>query len=591
MLKNDSSHLDYGGLVKVARRMSPSSTGTRIAILADVSTQHLVPVLRACFHLSGLAVQIHEGDYDTIEVEAFDPSSSLYGFQPEFVCILQSTEHLKRSYYDDPGNRSAFAAERAGRIEAVWRAIIDRSGARVIQSTFVIPMERPFGNYGLKVGEMLQQTVADVNREMTIRAAGIPGVLFNDVEYLASWIGRRQFVDERLWALTKSLCALEVLPNVAQNIVDIVLASLGRTVKCVVLDLDNTVWGGVVAEDGIERLALGDLDPGYAFRHFQHFLRDLSRRGVILTVCSKNDEATALSVFREHPDMVLREEDIAVFVANWDDKAMNIRRIRDQLNIGFDSMVFLDDNPFERNLVRQLLPEVIVPELPDDPVHYVRALSELNLFETASSSALDANRTVLYHEASLREEERDRFEGIEAYLRSLETVASVKAFEKADLPRIAQLIERSNQFNLTTRRHSEAVCATMMTDRDVRTFTISLSDRFGKFGLILVAILRKTGADLEIDSFLMSCRVLQRGVEQFAMNRIFEIAGECGAERVVGRYIPTAKNGMVERFFEQFGFTEEEKDESGAATWSLGVEAYSPREVFIRNEVGQENVR
>ena len=204
--------------------------------------------------------------------------------------------------------------------------------------------------------------------------------MINDIDCIAGWVGRRHFLDEKLWGLAKSLCALEFLPDVAQNIVDISLASAGRSIKCVVLDLDNTLWGGVVGDDGLEGIGLGDLDEDGAFRSFQLYLRELSARGIVLAVCSKNNDSVAREVFQKHPGMVLKEEHIAVFLANWDDKAANIRRIRETLNIGFDTMVFLDDNPFERNLVRQLIPEIIVPELPEDPALYVRAVSELNLF-------------------------------------------------------------------------------------------------------------------------------------------------------------------------------------------------------------------
>ena len=257
-----------------------------------------------------------------------------------------------------------------------------------------------------------------------------------------------------------------------------------------------------------------------------------------------------------------------MFVANWEDKATNIRRIRETLNIGFDSMVFLDDNPFERNLVRQLIPQIIVPELPEEPALYVRFLSELNLFETASHSSLDSQRNILYQEQQKREAESTKFGDLNEYLQSLDTEAVFRQFERANLSRIAQLIQRSNQFNLTTRRYAESECEAIMNDpENFYPFTIALRDRVGDFGLINIVILRLHRPDgaLEIDTFLMSCRVLQRGVEEYAMNKIFEYARQCGYERVVGRYIPTAKNVMVKDFFQRFGF--------------LGVAASDPQEI------------
>jgi len=267
----------------------------------------------------------------------------------------------------------------------------------------VIPYERAHGHFGAKVAGTLPGAISEINRDLCERAQRHASVFICDIDYLAAWAGRRNFFDERLWALAKSLCSLELLPEVAQSIVDIAMASLGRGIKCVVLDLDNTLWGGVIGDDGLDGIGLGDLDEGGAFRFFQLFLRSLWERGILLAVCSKNTESTARRVFQEHPSMILREQHIAMFVANWEDKASNIRRIREKLNIGFDSMVFLDDNPFERNLVRQLVPEILVPDLPEDPGLYVRAICELNLFESAGASALDSQRTALYQTAEKRE--------------------------------------------------------------------------------------------------------------------------------------------------------------------------------------------
>jgi FkbH-like protein len=585
MLKNDRSGLDYSVLTKKAKRLVPGhGDKLKLALLADVSTQHLIPVLRVLFADAGIEVETYEADYDTIQLQAYNPDSQLYSFQPQIVVILQSLMKLKGKFYDFPGDRSTFSRVQADSIEGLWGIIQSRSQASIIQSNFAVPYERPFGNFGRKVTGNLQDAVRELNRELGLRAKLQPGVFINDIDHIAAWVGGRHFLDERLWGLARSLCAHEFLPDVAQNIVDIALASIGRAVKCVVLDLDNTLWGGVVGDDGLEGIGLGDLDEGGAFRSFQQYLRELSRRGIMLAVCSKNNETLARQVFQEHPGMVLKEEHIAVFVANWEDKATNIRRIRETLNIGFDSMVFLDDNPFERNLVRQLIPQIIVPELPDEPALYVRFLSELNLFETASHSSLDSQRNALYQDQQKREAESGKFRDLNEYLQSLDTEATFRRFEHANMSRIAQLIQRSNQFNLTTRRYAESECEAMMNNPDFFPFTITLQDRFGDFGLINIAILRLLRPDraIEIDTFLMSCRVLQRGVEEYAMNKIFEYAQQGQYESVRGRYIPTAKNTMVRDFFQRFGFIR--VGDSGAADseWSLQVHDYVPREVFIR---------
>jgi FkbH-like protein len=579
---NQSADLDYHELVKQAKRLLPGTgQSLKLALLADVSTQHLTPLLKVLFARAQVSVDIYEAGFDTVQTEAYNPASALYAFEPQVVVILQAAAGLRARYYRFSGDVGSFVQSEVDAISGVWEALQSRLPVPVLQSTFVLPYERPFGNFGMKVPGTLLSAAAEVNRELCMRARSAPSVFINDVDHVAGWVGRREFLDERLWALAKSICALNCLPLLAKNIVDIALACTGRAVKCVVLDLDNTLWGGAVGDDGLEGIGLGDLDEGGAFHAFQCYLRDLWRRGVLLAVCSKNNEAIARRVFAEHPAMVLKEEHIAVFVANWEDKASNIARIRETLNIGYDSMVFLDDNPFERNLVRQMIPQICVPELPEDPALYVRAISELNLFETSSSSALDTRRTAMYQDQAKREEERSKVGNLEDYLRSLETTVLFSRFEPQNLSRIAQLIQRSNQFNLTTRRYSESQCEAVMRDEaGFFPFSITVQDRFGDFGLVNVVILRKRPTLLEIDLFLMSCRVLQRGVEQFAMNKIFGYARQFGFDSVLGRYIPTAKNVMVKDFFQQFGFDRSAADAQGTE-WRLETARYVPREIFI----------
>jgi len=514
-------------------------------------------------------------------VQAFDPASELYAFSPDVVVILNSTGKLRKKYYAFGEDKADFPAHVVRKTTAIWDAIGRQTKATVVQSTFVLPLERLYGNFDNKVEGTLYACAQSINTELAREARSRSAVLVNDLDYLASYVGKQTWIDETLWTVAKGLCALEHLPRVAQNIVDIVAATRGAGIKCVVLDLDNTTWGGTVGEDGVDGIRIGPLGDGEAFDAFQSYMRELRRRGVLLAVCSKNDRETALRPFREHPDMVLREDDIAVFVANWDNKVDNLRSIQATLNIGFDSMLFLDDNPFERNLVRQFLPDVVVPELPEDPANYVSCLSELNLFETAAASSLDSDRTAAYRDQARRESARLEFQNLDDYLRSLEMKATLARFDSFHLPRIAQLIQRSNQFNLTTRRYSEAECESFMADTSVFPFWISLADKFGDNGLILVAICRDSRDALDVDSFLMSCRVLQRGVEQLAMNTIVDVARRRGLRRVTGRYVPTAKNGMVKDFYRRFGFEAIAGRPDGGSEFAIAVEDYVPKPVRI----------
>jgi FkbH-like protein len=577
-----SSTLQYGGLVKASRQLDPAAVSQeiRIALLSDAATQQLVPLLRTLFHREGIHAVVYEGPFDAIRLEVLDSNSGLYRFQPDFVVVLQSVQALRSVFGRRSGDSAAFVDTNAGGIVEVWDAIQSRCPATILQSNFVTPYERHFGNFDQKVPESFSSVVAALNERIRAAARQRSGVLLNDVDAVASWIGRRYWFDDRLWDIAKSFCSLEHLPAVARNIADVVLSSRGRVVKCVVLDLDNTLWGGVIGDDGVEGIVLNAHGDGEGFYRFQAFLKELRRRGILLAVCSKNEMSNAVLPFDRHPDMLLRRDDITVFVANWKDKAENIRTIRDTLNIGFDSMLFLDDNPFERNLVRGVLPDVIVPDLPEDPADYVRVVCELNLFETTSFSAEDLQRAELYRAEAERREEQAAFGSAEEFLRSLDMRMVVARFDAYHLPRIAQLIQRSNQFNLTTHRYTEAECEALMKNDVVLPLYAKLSDRLGDHGLIGILVLEPAAGELIVRDWLMSCRVLARGVEQHLMNLVVEHARRLGLPRVRGEYIRTAKNRMVEDFFAGFGFTGDGGD-PGHSHWLLEIDRYQPRETFI----------
>jgi FkbH-like protein len=577
------SPLDYQALLRESKALDTTgaSRNLKLALLSDAAAQRMEPLLRTLFACRDADARIYTAPFGNIELEVCNSESGLYQFQPDAIAILNAIQSLRADFSCRKGNAAAFVEETVNRIVRIWEAIRSRTSASIIQSNFVLPYERCFGNFDHKVSESFYAAVMNLNSRIAEAAKQHPGVFINDVESIASWIGRRNWFDERLWDMAKSFCSHEHLPAVARNIVDITLAAQGQVVKCVVLDLDNTLWGGVIGDDGLEHIQLSSHGDGEAFYRLQCYLRELHRRGVLLAVCSKNDLRNALLPFEKHPEMVLKREDITVFAANWDDKAENIRKIRETLNIGFDSMVFLDDNPFERDLVRELVPGVIVPELPSDSADYVRAICELNLFETTSFSAEDVRRTELYQQEYKRREKAAGYASVEAFLESLDMRIGVERFDQFHLPRIAQLIQRSNQFNLTTRRITEAECESLMKDSRWIPLYATLSDRLGDHGLISVVIMEKRDETLAIHTWLMSCRVLARGVEQFLMNTVFEEAKRLGLDQVSGEYIRTAKNEMVREFFRQFGFSlTEEKD--GHTRWALRVGEYSPSKTFLR---------
>ena len=575
--------LDYAALLSASRRLDLAQTTRtiRLALLSDAATQRLAPILQALFARHGVNAQIYEAPFDGIELEAYDSNSGLYRFKPQVVVLLNSVQALRANFLRPGTNPSTFVEQTSDRMTRVWDAIHTKLTATILQSNFVLPYERFFGNFDLKVAESFYATVAALNARLAESARRRGSVLINDVESVASWLGRRQWFDDRFWDSAKYFCSLDCLPHVANNIVQIAMAGLGSVLKCVVVDLDNTVWGGVIGDDGLEGIQIGAHGEGEAFYRFQLYLRALKQRGLVLAVCSKNEIANALLPFEKHPEMVLRREDFAVFVANWNDKAVNIRQIQETLNIGFDSMVFLDDNSFERNLVRELVPGMVVPELPEDPADFVRAISELNLFETTSFSAEDSQRTELYRAQAERREAQAGFASLDEFLRSLDMRIQVARFDSFHLPRIAQLMQRSNQFNLTTRRLSEAGCGALMNDSRWLPLYATLADRLGDHGLISIVTVEACPEELAIRDWLMSCRVLGRGVEAFLMNRVMEHARQLGLSRVTAQFIPTPKNGMVKDFFQQFGFAKVDDQPNGETRWTALTAKYQPRDTFL----------
>jgi FkbH-like protein len=413
-----------------------------------------------------------------------------------------------------------------------------------------------YGTLSYKIEEALGYQLRAFNNGLTelLRKAGF-FMLIDSTRILLQTQAKRNYALAISADLQFSLAFLQQLSNEVFQLVKVF--QLGA-VKCVILDLDNTLWGGIIGDDGIENIQIGNLGTGKAYSKFQKWLKQLKERGIILAVCSKNSEDVAKEPFLRHTDMELRLEDIAVFVANWENKADNIRYIQSVLNIGYDSMVFLDDNPAERKIVKDNLPDVIVPDLPEDPAYYLPYLKDLNLFETTAVSENDKDRTKQYQEEAKRVELSSKITNINEYLQSLEMEADIAPFKKEDYSRIAQLTQRSNQFNLRTIRYSDADIERIANDENFITCAVKLKDRFGDYGLISVVILeKKEDHVLFIDTWLMSCRVLKRGVEQMLLNYLIDLSVRYNIEKLEGEYLPTAKNKLVEWHYRDLSFKEQ----------------------------------
>lgn len=547
----------FSQLKKLARQDLEAAPHCRLALLGDCATQHLALALKGYDRHTGINLDVFDADYNQLDAQIMDPASELYAFDADAVLLYMCAEKLQQTFYDTPvDQRSCFADRMFEIISAYWRTLGAQSRAAVLQFNFVPIDDGCFGSYGLKTADSFRFQAQRLNFLMTEGCQKYKNVFLIDLDGIQSQHGRRNTYEDKLFYIAKMPLSLEILPEVAKRVLDVVHALRGKVKKCVILDLDNTLWGGVIGDDGLNGIQIGELGDGPAFAHLQHWLRALRERGILLAVCSKNNEDTAKEPFLCHPEMVLHLDDISMFVANWEDKASNIRRIQRTLNIGMDSMVFLDDNPFERNLVRSMIPELTVPELPEDPALYVSYLQDLNLFETASYSQDDAKRTKQYQEEAERATLQASFGSYDDYLAGLEMIATAKPFDPFHYPRIAQLTQRSNQFNLRTVRYTEAQIEALATSDEHITRYYTLRDKFGDYGLISVVVMDKQPeSTLFISEWLMSCRVLKRGMEEFIINDLMAVAKENGYARVAGEYIKTAKNAMVADIYERMGFS------------------------------------
>lgn len=548
--------ISFQQLKKLSRTDTSSLPQYRLAVLGDCATQHLSAAIRGYGVSVGLGLSVFDADYNQIDAQTMNTESELYAFAPNAVLLQLCTQKLYEAFCAAPLTcRACFAEDVYARIRQTWDRINAHAQVTIAQCNFPLLDDGCFGQYGNKTPDSFLFQQRKLNYLLMQGCQEVKNVYIIDLDALQAARGREKFSDAKLYYIAKIPISVDMLPDVAKQVVDLVQALRGAVKKCVVLDLDNTLWGGVIGDDGLSGIQIGELGTGHAFSDFQAWLKELKNRGILLAVCSKNNEAAAKEPFEKHPEMVLRLEDFSVFVANWEDKASNIRAIQKTLNIGMDSMVFLDDNPFERELVRSMIPQITVPELPEDPAMYLSYLRGLGLFETASYSAEDSNRTQQYREQAARTAFEASFQSYDAYLESLDMKAVAAPFDAFHYPRIAQLTQRSNQFNLRTVRYTEAQIEALAQDEGHICLYFMLKDKFGDHGLISVVILDKQAeGSLFISEWLMSCRVLKRGMEEFIVNTILRTAAEQGFRRVVGEYLPTPKNAMVKDLYEKLGF-------------------------------------
>lgn len=560
---------------------APGFLSIRLAVLASATVDQLSPAIRVAGLRRRLLIDVHSGAYGQYRQEVLDPSSSLRQFAPQIMLFSLSGREVISSV---PLTATLEEVDRIiagfiGELRSLWQKARGIYNATIIQQTFIDVSETLFGSYDRLVPGAPTRVVARLNDRLC-EAAMSDGVLLLDIARVSERDGIDAWFDAGRWLQGKLEIAPQAAPLYGDLVARILAAQRGLSKKCLVLDLDNTLWGGVIGDDGLEGIVIGEGSAaGEAHLALQRYAKQLRERGVILAVCSKNEAKTAEAVFHEHPEMLLRRSDIAAFVANWDDKAENLKAIATRLNIGIDSLVFVDDNPVERARIRQSLPAVAVPELPDDAAHYVRCLSDAGYFEAVAFTSEDRHRTELYAANAERETLLGSAQNIDEFLRGLEMSVVCGPFTAVDHTRIVQLFNKTNQFNATTRRYTSDEITHLAGLPGVLTLQFRLLDRIGDNGLVSAMILRPTADEenvLEIDNWVMSCRVFGRRLEFEAMNVAVEAARRLGIKGFIADYIATPRNNVISALYPSLGFVAvgEREASSGATRWFLNLADY-----------------
>lgn len=557
---------------------NPHPLQKKIAILGGSTTNEVADQLGLFLLQYGIQAEFYQSEYGQYWQDAMFGNPELDAFGPDVIYIHTTWRNIT----DFPTTATpaaeidAMLEQQYAHFETMWQTLAEKFHCPVIQNNFDRPNYRLMGNRDVWDPHGRTNFITRLNARFNAYAAAHEDFYLNDIDYLSADYGLTAWGDAFYWHMYKYAMCLDAIPSLANSLANIIKSLYGRNKKALVLDLDNTLWGGVVGDDGVDGIAVGpEVPEGQVYAEFQSYCKALKSIGVILAVDSKNDEANALAGLN-HPDGVLRPDDFVAIKANWEPKDRNLQAIADELSLGVDSFVFADDNPAERAIVAAQLPGVATPVL-DGAENYIKTLDHSGYFEVTALSGEDLNKTALYHANAQRKAAQATFADYGAYLDSLEMQATIQPFQPIYLQRIAQLTNKSNQFNLTTLRCSEDDIHAMAQDAACLTLCGKLTDKFGDNGLVTVVAGRQQGETLDLVLWLMSCRVLKRGMEDAMMDALVADAAARGITTIQGHYYPTAKNAMVREFFGQMGFAKTAEDDQGNTTWQLKVADYTPR--------------
>ena len=525
-----------------------------VSLLSDQSCQFLTKTISGYGINNLFDLSIWESPIDQIDNQILNPQSEFNNNNFDITIVFESSHSLLKKY-NLTHNKKTFSEEQFVRFKELIEELLRSSKTKVILFNYYELNDQIFGNFSSKTKNSFIYQLRRLNFLISEFTTTISRISVLDISSIQNRIGSKNMFDSSLYVNYGMVLHLDSLPFVSKNVIDIISSYNSIFKKCLILDLDNTLWGGIIGDDGIENIKLGNLGIGKSFVDFQHWIKKLKERGIIICICSKNNKDVSKNVFINHPDMVLSLDDISLYVSNWDSKVDNIKNIQKTLNIGFDSMVFIDDNPYERNSVNDNIPDITVPELPEDPSNYVSFLCDQNLFETVSSSNIDIDRTNLYQTEYERVKSKDNFTDLSDYMINLNMKSKVELLNSFNIPRVSQLSQRSNQFNLRTIRYEDDDLIQIMNSDDSYGLVFDLKDKFGDHGIISFLILKKTSIDeVFIENWAMSCRVLERGMENFIINYLQEFCKSHKIKLIISEYLETPKNSLVKDLHKKLGF-------------------------------------
>jgi len=552
-----------------------------IAILGGSTTSEIKNILEIFLLNRGIKPSFYESGYGRYYEDSVFQNNELDEFKPDVIYIHTTSMNIlsfpEMNYCESQVN-DLFSAEME-KYKHIWNSL-RRYDCAIIQNNFDLPLDRALGNLDCSDIHGKTYFINMINMEFSKYSREIDNLYINDINYLSSYLGLRVWFDKSLWYQAKYALSMESIPELVFNLEKILNAIFGQSKKCLVLDLDNTCWGGVIGDDGLNNICIGtETAVSESFTAFQKYVKELKQRGVTLSVNSKNDLHNAQEGFK-HPDSVLNLDDFSSFRANWNPKFQNILDIAKELNIGTDSMVFIDDNPAERDLVSSQIPDVSIPNVGDDVIHFVEHLDRNGYFEQVSLSQEDMNRTLYYRMNRKRSQEQSAFKSYDDFLEALDMVAEIKPFSSIYLDRITQLTNKTNQFNLTTKRYTVDEIKSIKECNDYIKLYGRLSDKYGDNGLISGIVGRLNGRTLHIDLFFMSCRVLKRQMEFAIFDELVDICKKRNVVEIIGYYFKSRKNNIVSDLYKELGFSLIEKNGENS-TWLLNVNQYKVKNKFI----------